>query len=135
MIGKHFGVNILAKGGGEENPQITEGEGGVEEKGRSMGAGDGEGGGHGASMGGVATRRVKEHEFCFVSIGKEAKGVEPGEDFRDGVGEMCSCCSICWTRGVDGPIVDIEGEVLLVPPCGFVKERGGEEGQENGGWG
>ena len=46
--------------------------------------------------------------------------MEPVKDVGDGAGKMRGCSGKGGARGVDGPIIDVEGEVLAFPPHGVM---------------
>jgi len=107
MVGQCFSVSVPVECGHEEDPEVLEDRGRSNDQGEGVGEGDREGGG-GTLVGRVAAQWVKEHKFHFVGVRDKAKGVEPGEDFRDCVGEVRSSSSICGARGINGTIVDVE---------------------------
>ena len=125
-------MKVPAEGWGEENAKVAEGGRGAEDERGIVRVGNGEGGGYGATAGGAATRGVEEHEFCFVDIGDEAVGLEPCENLGNCARKVHSCHMVGGTRGINGAIVNVEGEVLPFPLSGFVKKQSGEEGGEDG---
>jgi hypothetical protein len=64
--------------------------------------------------------RVKEHEFSLIRISRETEPMEPVEDRSSGFSYFCGRGTERRSRGIDGPIVDIEGQVGVRPACSFV---------------
>jgi hypothetical protein len=78
---------------------------------------------------------MEEHGLCLLSIDGESQPAQPLEDLIHTPRRMRG-------HGVEGgtgsehrPIVDIEGEVGMVPVCSGMEEGGGKEGGDDGGCG
>jgi len=116
----------------EEDAEVTNGMGDENSVGR-VGPRREEDGGRGrAEKTGGEAGGVEEHKLRFVEVNGEASEGEPGADPVPGSRDFGDGGEEGGAGGVDVPVVDVKGEVDVVPIIGGSEEgRGGERG-ENG---
>jgi len=118
-------VKRPVKLGCEEDTQVTNGAGDRNSLGRVRPRGEEDGGRGFAKKTGAKVGGLEEHELRLVEVDCKAGEGEPcpdtvpcGGDFRDG-GEEGGA------RGVDIAVVNVEGEVDVLPVIGRAEEWGG----------
>ena len=76
---------------------------------------------------------MEEHELRLVEVNGEASEGEPGPDSVPGGGDFSDGGEVGGARGIDIAVVDVEGEVDVLPIIGGTEERGGgERGEDRG---
>jgi len=121
--------------GRKEDPQVTNGLGDGDPVGRVRPGGKKDGGRGNAKEAGGDTRGVKEHKFSFVEVDGEAGKGKPGPDPVPGGGDFGDGRKEGGTGGKDVPVVNVKGEVDIVPIVGGAEEGGGGKSGEDRGEG
>ena len=70
---------------------------------------------------------MKEHDFVLVFVDQEARFFEPGEEVLCHLRKFSHCRVVCGSGHEDVAIIDIEGEVRVLPRFCQVKNRPGDK--------
>jgi len=136
VVGHGADVKRPIKLGGEEDPKVAEGGSDRNAVGCDGTRGEDDRSGRGSEETGRELGGVKEHKLCLVEVDGEAGKGKPGTYMVPRLGDFVGSRKECGPRGVDAPIIDVEGEVLRRPESGGVKEwsskKSGEDGGEGG---
>jgi hypothetical protein len=105
------------KAGGEEDPKVSQGVGRDHTNGGLNPICECDQPGSRPEMTGRAGG-VEEHDLRFVQVSLKAELAEPCEDCGPCTGHFGSCPSEGCTRGEDGAVIDVEGQVSVHPCLG-----------------
>jgi len=95
--------------------------------------GEEDGGRGGAEKTGAEVGRVKEHELRLIKVNGEASKGEPGPDPVPCSGDLRDGGEESGAQGVDVAVIDVEGEIHIIPVIrGAEEQRGGERGENRG---
>src|SRR6266850_5176412 len=115
MVGHGLDVKSPVEFGHKEDAQVTDGLGNRNSVGRVGPGREEDGSGGEAKETGSKAGRVEEHEFRLVEVNGEAGEGKPGADLIPGCRDLSDSGEEGGAQGIDVAVVDIEGEINIVP--------------------